>query len=246
MRRARVLRPEGVAAFASYLDGLRSAPALPPPLHLLDHPEHSAAFTPTVQIDPVRWFESRLDAGQYLVHLFAPVDRSKIDHNAGLWSWLSLLYFDQLCPPTDGVRAPKRAYAYILPPLGDVDHHRHYYRHRLAGPYRIARLHPGSARTLLSGHVSKFDDYNEQIASRQEFITNSGIVSALDLLYFDEERNRPKRGAAANTRKPGTLRRFVDVIQQLELTYDLYSMDGAEILDILPLEFGRWKPAPAA
>ena len=241
-----MLRPEGLTAFASYLEGLRSDAAAPPPYHLLEATEYSTVFSPAVQIDPVRWFEGRLDAGQYLVQRLAPVERSRVDHNAGLWSWLALLYFDQLCPPVDGSRTPKREYAYILPPLGDVDHHRHYYRHRLAGPYRIARLHPGSARALLSGHVSKFDDYNEQIASRQEFITNSGIVSALDLLYFDNERNRPKRGAATNKRKPGTLRRFVDVIQQLDLTYDLYSMDGTEILDILPPEFENWKPGDRA
>lgn len=63
-------------------------------------------------------------------------------------------------------------------------------------------------------------------------------------LYWDDKSQRPKRGAAPNKRKPGTLRRFVDVIQQLELTYDLYSMDGREILTLLPDEFTPWrKPA---
>lgn len=242
MRRVRALNPDGVAAFDSYLAALGSDPTKPPPMSLLDDPSFSVGFTPAVQIDQSRWFDSRLEAGQYLAELLGRIERSRVDHNAGLWSWLALLYFDQLCPADHGKRQPKRSYAYILPPLGDVDHHRHYYRHRLAGPYRIVRLHPGSARSLLSGQVSKFDDYNEQIASRQEFITNSGIVSALDLLYFDSEREKPKRGAAANKRKPGTLRRFVDVIQQLELTHDLYSMDGHEILEILPAEFEKWKP----
>jgi len=41
---------------------------------------------------------------------------------------------------------------------------------------------------------------------------------------------------------PGTLYRFIDVIQQLDLTYDLYSMNGEEILGLLPPEFDRWRP----
>ena len=62
------------------------------------------------------------------------------------------------------------------------------------------------------------------------------------LLYFDEERGRPKVGAAVKTKKPGTLRRFVDVIRQFDLTYDFYSMTGQEILALLPAEFDRFRP----
>jgi hypothetical protein len=40
---------------------------------------------------------------------------------------------------------------------------------------------------------------------------------------------------------PGTLLRFIDIIQQLDLTYDLYSMSGEEILALLPPEFDKWK-----
>ncbi|MFO7599969.1 MAG: hypothetical protein R6X27_09205 [Candidatus Desulfacyla sp.] len=40
---------------------------------------------------------------------------------------------------------------------------------------------------------------------------------------------------------PGTLYRFIDVVQQLDLTYDLYSMTGEQILQLLPNEFDRWR-----
>jgi len=40
---------------------------------------------------------------------------------------------------------------------------------------------------------------------------------------------------------PGTLYRFIDVVQQLGLTYDLYSMTGDQILQLLPSEFDRWR-----
>jgi hypothetical protein len=33
------------------------------------------------------------------------------------------------------------------------------------------------------------------------------------------------------------------VVQQLDLTYDLYSMTGEQILQLLPGEFDRWRKA---
>jgi hypothetical protein len=33
----------------------------------------------------------------------------------------------------------------------------------------------------------------------------------------------------------------VHVLQQLDVTYDVYGMTGQQILDLLPLEFDRWR-----
>ena len=121
-----------------------------------------------------------------------------------------------------------------------------YYRHLLAGPYRIFQRHRDCAKLLLSGPLSKPGDCPEQLASRQEFIQNPGIIGAASILYYDGDKQRPRRGAASTKRKPGTLRRFVDVVQQLDLTYDLYSMQPTEILTILPREFDSWRGQAAS
>ena len=57
-------------------------------------------------------------------------------------------------------------------------------------------------------------------------------MAAAARLYFDYKKNKPKFGAMPRN-KPGTLYRFIDVIQQLDLNYDLYSMSGDEIMDLL-------------
>ena len=80
----------------------------------------------------------------------------------------------------------------------------------------------------------------DKLAGRQTLITNRGILDAARLMYFNESGNRPKRGALGREKTPGTLLRFIDVVQQLDLTYDLYSMSGREILKLLPPEFDRW------
>ena len=55
-----------------------------------------------------------------------------------------------------------------------------------------------------------------------------------------EEKNDIKKGARNKTGK-GILRRFTrDIIPQFQMTYDLNSMDGEEILNLLPKEFEGW------
>ena len=72
-------------------------------------------------------------------------------------------------------------------------------------------------------------------------VTNPGVIEAVNLLYFHEREKRPKPAALSKKQKPGTFFRFIDVIQQLDLTYDLYSMTGGEVLELLPREFDRWR-----
>ena len=102
-------------------------------------------------------------------------------------------------------------------------------------------MHGEEAPILLCGPVASPGDFNEQLASRLEFVTNKGVIQAANALYYDPDRGKHKRRASPNWRKPGTLRRFVDVVQQLDLTYDLYSMSGEEILELLPSEFDRYR-----
>ena len=59
-------------------------------------------------------------------------------------------------------------------------------------------------------------------------------------LYWDDKNQKPKRGFGA-TERPGTLRRFVAVINQFNRTFDLFTMSGEQIINLLPRdEFERW------
>jgi hypothetical protein len=83
------------------------------------------------------------------------------------------------------------------------------------------------------------------LAGRQNFITNRGVMAAAHQLYLNPHTRRPKRGSLNKKNAPGTLPRFIHVIGQLDLNYDLYSMTGPEIIGLLPPEFDPWKN-PAA
>ncbi len=242
MAHVRKLTDNGTALFNEYLVRLDQGAKEAPPLDLLTAPEASLPIEGEASVETGK-FATRLEAAQYLHEALASVPASELDHNPGLWNWLALFYFDQLCPASpSGTRNPRKSYRYVLPPITSADHFRHYYRHLLAGPYRVLRLHPDGARSLLSNAVDEAGDFNEQIASRLQLVTNHAFVGAIDALYFDAAKDEPKRGAL-NRKKPGTLRRLIDLHGQLDLTYDLYSLSTAQLLKLLPREFNKWRPA---
>ena len=109
--------------------------------------------------------------------------------------------------------------------------------------YRLFILHHQNARLLLHPPVHQHGAFIYDLGFRRDLITNKGLIEAIDLLYWDPKRHRPKRGATTPTR-PGNLRRLIAVIQQLDFNYDLYGMRAHEILQLLPPEFDAWRPPP--
>ena len=127
--------------------------------------------------------------------------------------------------------------------IPDPTNFRKYYRHLLAGPYRIYRAYAASSRRvwpLLCGPLDRPGEIVEQLCAYQEMVTNAGLMAAVTAMYIDPETDRPKRGTMG--KGPGSPRRLPKVINQFDVTWDLYSMTPAQILGMLPPEFDRWKP----
>jgi hypothetical protein len=230
--KVRQFNEEGVAKFRDYLVGLRADPALPPPFEYLEDDGltthvKGVAFVKNVPIP------TRMDAAKYLKQALQNLDPDEFENN-NMWAWLSLFFFDQLCPiNASGKRKVGKTHRYI--PSNDYKVH---YRHLLKTPFLIFLSHGISGRLLLSNPVYKAGEINEQIASRQKIVGSSGVMQALDLLFFDEKTQAPRKGITTRkTIKPGTLDRFWRVLSQLELTYDVQSLKSADLIDLLPKEF---------
>ena len=192
-----------------------------------------------VQIEN-RNFETRLDLARYLDFTLTNIESDSIETDVHLWSWLSLFYFDQACPiQKDGVRRPGRDYRHILEPGYPNGH-----RHLLCGPYMVYSVYElgeDLSKLLLCTAIPIENKFHHELAVRQSLITNRGILEAVHSLYFENAVDKPKRGAQVKKTAPGSFYRFIGIIQQLDLNYDLYSMSGNEILDLLPPEFNKWK-----
>ncbi len=177
-----------------------------------------------------------MEAAHYLQGALGSLAEREDD--VGLWTWLSLYYFDHVCPPApDGTRSPGRDYRHLLEPRYPYAH-----RHLIAGSVLVHRLHGDDARLLLATRLRTENRFHHELASRQAFLTNRALMGAANLLYLNRRTRRPKRGSGMSAKVPGTLLRFVAVIQQLDVNYDLYSMTPEGIVDLLPDEFRRWKP----
>jgi len=237
----RRLNEKGLQDFADFIDRLALDPMLSPPSGILEDSEKTDVCRPGVEVER-RKFSSRFEAAAHLYNKFIEAGISDNDLDRGVWAWLALLWFDQLCPPPGKkARGWPGEQARWIPTLSD---YRKHYRHLLAGPWRAYRFHSGNierARVLLCGPLYAPGDVSEQILSRQELVTNRGVVEVATRLYYDPLQKKLKRGAAG--KGPGSARRYADVLNQFDVTWDLYEMGSNEITTLLPQEFDRFMAA---
>ncbi len=237
--RLRRLNDHGLAQAREFLSSLTTDTPQDWPEDTLTDPGTSEELQVDVEVEQ-REFSSRMELAQYLDGKFEDAGLTGFERDKGLWGWLALFFFDQLCPPdTEGRRKPGELARWI-PAVGDF---RKYYRHLLAGPclvYRAHKDHPDSALALLCGPVHKPGDIVEQLASRQELVTNTAVMEVATTLYVDPDTRQPRRGAAG--RGGGSARRLADVLNQYDVTWDLYSMTAQELAEMLPPEFDRFLP----
>lgn len=224
----------GIAHFSDWLDGSKLGSRDPVPNHLLEHSEFSDDLECDVDI-AYGDFRTRYELGEYLVDRLASCDQRAIQNDTGLWTWLALFWFDQLCPADpDGGRKLLRNDNYIL-----STRHRDYHRHAIRTTWLFVKEHGEAVRFVFSNPLSKRGELTEQLTARPYFLSCRGLIQAANHLYNDPNRGTWKRGAA--DKRAGSVRRFGAVLKQLELTYDLYSMGKQEILSILPAkEFARF------
>jgi len=237
---ARALNEAGIRRFRAYLERLRRGERGEPPRELLDDPAHSEELAADIAVEDIR-FRNRLALGEHLCRMVERLPIEALEGAPGLWAWLSLYWFDQLCPVRgDGSRRPGRDYRHI-PDFA----YRLRNLHLLYGPYHVYRRHGPLSIVLLSGPVHADSHIYQAITMRQDLLANRGVIEAALQLYMDRKTGALKAGCQPSQPRPGTVRRFVRVLQQLDLTYDIYGMSGREILELLPPEFDPWRPAVA-
>lgn len=248
----RKLNDEGVDQFRTYVQSLRSGQKEPPPLHLLTDPvasEPAPASIPVPNALPAAALADRFAFGSWLVNLLQPLQASGLVRDYGLWNWLSLKYFDHLCPASNGGRRwPRDPEAYVLD--REFSYYS-YYRHLVRTAWLAVALHQEHSKILLrpAGRddgppLAGSGEIVEQLASRQSLFGNRTLIEAAYRLYFDETEQRPRRGSGGSG--AGSPRRLATVVQQLDLTYDLRECTTDQFLELLPKEFNRWKSVAEA
>ena len=238
----RRLTPEGITKFSEYLDLLENEPTRMVPTNLLEDSTCSEIFGQPTEIQK-KTFGTRYAAAEYLDGILAKTGVADVGRDVGAGAWLTLLFFDELCPPNkSGERELRERPAYIP----DPQNYQRYYRHLLFGSLLIFRAHrddPKRAMAFLCKPLPIIDDIVAQLASRQEIVSNPAVVELATHLYFDPASGTTKKGAGG--KGGGSPRRLVDILRQFDVTWDLYAMSRQEFWAVLPKEFVKFRPVTA-
>ena len=234
----RQLTAAGIKRAQAFLAHLREHPDANrvPPDELLFGDRYSRPFDKGASIMVVpRRFRTRREAGEYLSALLAPIRRKVMTDAAGVWSWLGMYYLDSTAPKT---LSPNNV-TLIFESGEDTSNadrsEQQTYRHYLWGSWRLYEQHGENAAFLLDQRISSWDDLSQRTFGSRRVFSSSGVVQVILYLYTT---GRRKKHRYVNS--PGGLRHLMRVLPQLELTHDVYGMEPAALLRILPEPFQRW------
>ena len=233
-QRVRILNDDGLRRFRSWLQS--GGVGDPPRDALLD--TATADILPGAGEVEMQEFPSRYELAAHVNDALQDCDFNRISYAAGLWAWLSLFYIDLLCPGDhQGKRTVLELPRYLLTP-----EYRNYYRHLIREAVVLVRRNGEFARALLTSRAGRFriSRVFEDIASRQDLISNPGVVELVWRLYFNPKRQTVRAGVSGQNR-PGGIRRLGLVLQQLSLNYDLPALTARQIAELLPHDFDTWK-----
>lgn len=234
----RRLNEAGLERMAAFLDSQSADKCDDYPVEILTSLETSEELVVLIEVDSERHFPRRFEAAEYLYRQLRPM-RERAEHlerDRGVWAWLALLWFDQLCPPDNRGRRKVGVRAQWIPELQNAWR---YYRHLVLGPYLILRAHAEYGRLVEPVlcdpvHVSTSEHFRT-VVETQQFVTSRAVIGAIGRLYYDPAKGRLVRGAG--TKGAGGVRRLGNVLAQLDRTFDLHSLDAESLLGLLPREF---------
>lgn len=231
----RFFNDDGLNEFERIVREVREGNLKNIPEDLLFSDSYSEPLEPIVNIKRVD-FKNKNELVPYIVEILSLRGNKHFYFNRGLWSWLAAFYFDNICPVDgNGKRKVNETAFYVL---RDPKNYTKYYRHLLAYPCRLFSELDTSSKIFLIGSFLKRGEITEQFGAYQEIALNKGILDAANIMYWDDSVKNLKRGAAG--KGGGSARRLVRIIRQYQLTYDLNSMNGKEIVGLLPSEFAKW------
>jgi len=234
----RQFNDDGIARFREELKRCRDNPILSVDRRILEDDTLTVEIPDNIDVKS-QGFKTKGDAGKYLHTLLA---QTKLSHDnltskegIGLWSWLSLFFFDSVCPQNpQGRRKVNDAYFYIYDPRWN-----HYYRHLLFVSWKVWDITQGNHRLITSTKIHEIDRITRFIMNDLTMIRIPSIFKVLNHVYWDDNTQKARKNitsTGSNIRK-GDISRFKRVIRQLEKTYDLQSLDADQLLDLLGKEF---------
>ena len=235
----RCLTESGIREFAENLEAMRN-PALlaqspEPRSDLLHDPRFSQPFPlGDVEVEQ-RHFANRR---QFALYIDSRFQAAGITHDVdipGMWEWLTLFYFEQLCKMgADGSYDVKNDISrYIVQAIGGVRNH----RHLLRDPYLVFRAYRGSPHSesdvVMNQPLHEPGDIVESICARERIRTSPAAMRVARMLFYDESNDQSN----PITRNQGGLRHYCKFVQNLPTEFNLSELSEQTLLAMLPNDF---------
>ena len=246
MLQVRAFNELGLALFARHVTALRSNDESSINMEQLLDSKYSTEYGHGNTVDDKFRFENLYDIGQHLVSCLPEWSWKDAmeEEKAGLWSWLSALYFQDLHQPTKTSRCNNKLWCFI--PEQDFQC---YYRHKLRLAYAMLssdKMEPGFAKWLLENQKSTqygatLEDtvaYNQNLSSRtlQKFI----------LQHYKTENGGIKKNTSSkwkNAPDPsqikGNLRRLNVSLKRISTVADVEDMETLHRADMWGSEYSE-------
>lgn len=232
----REFNQDGIDAFADFLRAAKVAATTAPPFGLIDDHRYFKVVANAGTVEK-RSFDSKLDFARYIHSRTSAMSPATLRLSIGIWAWLTLFYFDQLCPPdSNGGRRLRSSEKYLASGThiaSGLD------KHLLFFPWKMYALHKEDAAWILSGRLGDDTKVMRELANSYRRNVSPTFIRLAKTLYFDERAGTLRRGATTN--RPGSLRRLDRVMSQLDLTYDIFGSSPEVLKRLLPKrEFAKW------
>lgn len=232
--KVRRLNDHGLNEFSDFINQLRRGAERNIPSYLLEGEEYSEHISIDLDVGDLQ-FDTRYELGNYLVKLLEGEKIQNYMGDAGFWSWFALFWFEQLCPIKAGSRKPSMEYNYIL-----SRKYNHRPRHAIYMTWQLVSRYGEGVRFMLCKELSVRGEITEELMARQEILSAEGVMMLASELYTDNNTGLFKKGATSGGRA-GAVHRYVGWLQQLQMTYDIFSTSKEELAELLPSEFDRFR-----
>jgi hypothetical protein len=228
----------GVERFRSMLQVCREDPHVEIDFQLLENNTFTEEIVSGIEVTG-QIFKTKGDAGQYLHSLLGltALTHNDITSNTGLWAWLSLFFFDSVCPKNlQGRRSVKSDYYYVYDPKI-----RDHYRHLLHVSWRVLDITQKDSqphRLITTTPIDTMDSVTDEIIKKLYLIRIPRIFEVLDRIYWNKITQKAQKNIVGKKVRKGDLNhRFPAVIRQLEKTYDLQTLNADQLIELLGEEF---------
>lgn len=229
----RKFNAEGLAQFAAWLEAHRHKASAPPVAMLTD-----PALTEMVSgLGPISTdaFATKYEMGKEVLKALGTNWEAHIN-DAGLMAWLSLALHKSTMVDGKGqvfIGTPSR---HILALDTQWKNYTHCRRHLVRSAAFFLGHYGDKGRVFLAELPGENSKLEEQVPARikKGLAYCRSLAEAIYQLYWDEKRQTHRRGSRGEG--AGGIIRLIKILEQLDVTFDIQTVTGDQLVALLPKE----------